>query len=343
MVDNLTMELGRTDLVREDGELERYLPDIWTVPAVVESQGDWLVWRELGIDGEHPGTVSPGARMLEDFALLARSDSKSGSEWLQRQTKEVLKYARRWGVLGICEHGLPFSHNPKRWLSRFFQIPFCTPVAREDDESTVRVDASAPVSVVNGDNGRFTFTLHKAHQEPLAAWRKFAVQAHSMLRVAEHLYHSRAVPDEFWESLQDLVPQHRQYSWKYGSESAKLAIAVQAWLALGNVRTHFAWMGKKIRIGTRLTTAVSDSGHFKLFIGGDGLFGALASQLAFAIGRVQVLAFCSACGNPYVPTRKPQIGRRNFCPECGKTVANRLAARDSRRRRNKPEKLPTMR
>jgi hypothetical protein len=67
----------------------------------------------------------------------------------------------------------------------------------------------------------------------------------------------------------------------------------------------------------------------------------VAVQMAAEVAGAPVFAKCSACGEGYFREgkKKPQAGRRNFCPKCGKTAANRLAQRDHREgtRRNHGE------
>ena len=69
-----------------------------------------------------------------------------------------------------------------------------------------------------------------------------------------------------------------------------------------------------------------------LILTGGGVFGALGVQLLSAITS-NTLAVCSGCRMPYLREgRKPQTGRRNYCPSCGDRVANKLRQRDKRER-----------
>lgn len=83
-----------------------------------------------------------------------------------------------------------------------------------------------------------------------------------------------------------------------------------------------------------------DSKEPTLILSGGGIFGALGIQLLSAMTRSN-LAVCSGCGMPYIrKLRKPQRGKRNFCPECGETVSNKLRQRDHRKRKNEKEAKP---
>jgi hypothetical protein len=69
-----------------------------------------------------------------------------------------------------------------------------------------------------------------------------------------------------------------------------------------------------------------------------GTFGELGLQIMQAASRGQTLAVCSGCGNPYMRQgRKPQSGRRNYCPRCGVKASRRDAQRQRRTRLNRGE------
>ena len=70
-------------------------------------------------------------------------------------------------------------------------------------------------------------------------------------------------------------------------------------------------------------------------LGGGGLLGALATEVALAVGKVERLVLCHNCGQPIVGRkRQPAVGRRAWCerPEC-KRARSAAAARDFRRRK----------
>jgi hypothetical protein len=70
---------------------------------------------------------------------------------------------------------------------------------------------------------------------------------------------------------------------------------------------------------------------------GHGLWGALTVQLAYAVVGGQGLLMCAGCGQMFKRNgRRPQAGRRTYCPRCGKgsgwREANRLAQQERRAR-----------
>ncbi len=69
-------------------------------------------------------------------------------------------------------------------------------------------------------------------------------------------------------------------------------------------------------------------------VGGGWLFAVLNKQLVFTACAAKGLAICSACGGPYVPSRRPPHGRRRYCPPCREAGAPlRDAQRVCRQRR----------
>jgi hypothetical protein len=68
--------------------------------------------------------------------------------------------------------------------------------------------------------------------------------------------------------------------------------------------------------------------------GGQGLFGAIALQLALAVGQSLGTAVCVHCRKEYSLTaRRPKAGQRNFCPECRlEGIPSRYSLTDYRER-----------
>src|SRR5687768_2019394 len=90
---------GLTDF---EGRLERPLAaSMVDQPLHVELQGDEIVWTERPDDDDWRPAYTPGRELLTPFVRL-----------FEGTDAEILAYAGRWGVLGICPHGLPSSHNP---------------------------------------------------------------------------------------------------------------------------------------------------------------------------------------------------------------------------------------
>ena len=98
----------------------------------------------------------------------------------------------------------------------------------------------------------------------------------------------------------------------------QLSDVLNDWLARTDVRPRFSWGHRGISFMNFFGTVHDDSLT---------TLGAVAVQLALAVSGAHSLAVCSACGRPYTRTgRRPQRGRRNYCPDCG----IRTAWRDSK-------------
>ena len=271
----------------------------WSVPPTVELEGDSLVWSPLR------GNVivvqfcrsSPG--LLGEFIALVNAGDVA-----------IRDFARKWGVLEVCEHGLP-GEEPVLWMSdhRRCRPSRCAPVLRTPGEANV-------------------------YREPLAAWRLLSRQAGSMLNLAASLYSGQlGTPEDMTQVLDALGERFRGLPSDTALAGFRLSEAINAWLVLGGVRPVVAWGGYECRSGT-------------VMLGGGGLFGALAVQLLMQVSRSDGLAICSACGTAYTPLsragrpRRPAAGRRRYCQSCRHAGASKRDASAAYRNRRR-EWLPT--
>src|SRR5205809_197357 len=125
----------------DNGNLERpVVTPMISVPSRVALEGDRLVFRDVWDFGPR---VQPGAPMLTEFVKLRDAPAE-----------RIRNYAARWGLLFICEHGLPITHNP--------------PQASLTDDGGWREEEGgcAPLGFVETDGAVI--------YEPLEAWRGFA-------------------------------------------------------------------------------------------------------------------------------------------------------------------------
>ena len=91
-----------------------------------------------------------------------------------------------------------------------------------------------------------------------------------------------------------------------------VAARIEEWLWWGNVRPWIRWLQPQ-----------------PTFTLAGGTFGILAFQMMLAVTNTHGLAVCTGCGNPYLrQNRKPQLGRRNYCPGCRE---RKVGARDRKR------------
>lgn len=253
------------------------------VPKAIRLQGDRLLWSSDDYREADP------KGMLEAFIRIG-------------DAADVLRFAGRFGILGICEHGLPASHNP---------APPGYP--------TVRFwEPCRPLGWMDG-NGECW--------EPLDRWFFFAGEARALLNIAENLRrglagspddwraiyanHPKESVDELCEALGRSVKAGRHY----------ISFLLWEWLTWGNLKPALHWP--------------TDETQPSLVMQTGGTFGFLGLELLSALTGAHSIAACSGCGTPYLAERRPRPDRRNFCPACGPRVAARLRQRDHRARRQR--------
>ena len=226
-----------------------------------------------------------------------------------------MKFANKFGVLQLCEHGVPYVHNANPHI-------------------TGTCDSRQPSGL-----------------EPVSLWRMYARLARAIIKVVADLhdvekpdipfllgdkkgleYYSKRISD--WEDI-DGAWVFLSKSWNRKDvpadffkgffrdpcgEAHNLAETINVWLEFCGVRPTFAWdLLEKPRPEIRLT--------------GGAVLGTVIRQLAFACARVDGLAICSGCGKPFVPERRPRARQRCWCPECRGTADVGLAMRDYRKRK----------
>jgi hypothetical protein len=254
--------------------------------------------------------VEPSNRILSDFIHLADGPPE-----------RILAYAKKWGVMGICEHGLPASHNP---------LPLPVPsIFSPDSDNWCKPQ---------GWTASWRPERWEAQGwEPLEVWWQFARRARAILGIAAQLYEEPTYGKEprfgehkDWETIYKDRPKNlgendelildimskaisgRRQAWE------SLSSAVNEWLFIANVRPE---------------SSLTENGlTFNFGIYGS-LFGALASQLLLAVTRTRGIAFCSDCGKLYTPKFPVRSGKNHFCSDCGKPGAWRLASRKKRQRK----------
>jgi hypothetical protein len=234
---------------------------------------------------------------LEDFIKLANASDE-----------QIRDYAREWGVLEICEHGYPRTHNGLTWPRAWSTQNWCNPLKHKDGMRQ----------------------CYEEGWEPTDRWRYFASQAGAILKIAARVNQGSVALAHDWKLV------YQEYLQEFDSSPNKLdpqdvldnrrliSFAVNDWLQLGAVRPQFVWKAKSP----------------KLEVGGPTLFGHLAVQLTLVVSQTGAVLFCSHCANPYQPRRQPNPNRRNFCKTCQiNKVPMRFASQDYRNRRRRGPKL----
>ena len=200
-----------------------------------------------------------------------------------------------------------------------------------------------------------------ADREPMELWRRVRREFKVLLSLVAQLREGQQIRDEICEELEQLGIISSAPDRTLGDllDPAKVSLARQVrWSPLGgwkgqtpdarrrgalDVVTEHC-MGLVRRAGLRpaleigsagsamaVTLVFQDAVTDKVGVG-LSLFGALTTQ-ALAVISGSGFATCSACGNAYAPQRRrPSVGRRRYCPNCGHAAALRDAKADYRAR-----------
>ncbi len=268
------------------------------------AQGDNLEVKHVPVyeqTYEHTDVDASGA--LDRFARL-------------RTPENVLRFARRYGVLELCEHGLPATHNP-----RFLSVPLIGLVQAQSLWVPVEVGAKQEPGFLMEERGNRPW-CEALGSEGIETWLFWSRQAASILNVADAL--ARHVPTQLadWEAVVTEEFERRPLLLEALMARpwiARLYLegAVNRWLHLANVRLSVSWPIPDDRPSLELEATV---------------FGILGVQLLTAVTGAQALNVCDGCSRTYIRQgRRPQTGRANFCPDCRLSkVPERLRQRRKR-------------
>jgi hypothetical protein len=265
------------------------------VPHDIRLAGDYLTWPwSLSAFEKHGVRREPSPGMLSEFVQLHRKDDQ-----------QILAYARSWGVLGLCIHDLPCSHN---------QYP-------NGIENRVRPCLPELVKPLPKTGSEFRL------QESLQLWRFWSLKAQSLLNIGACANQGKIARLEDWQVVKDIWDSGLgETAWEPFMESAEnaraeLARELDRWISIGQVRPQIGWRNKRGPKAQFSLEAVTS---------GPNLFGLLALNIAVAIAAgdgEKGLAICSACAQSYIPKRRPDPNRRNYCANCGLRAAQRDASR----------------
>ncbi len=273
------VELGAL-LDPDSGRLERaMLAGQWPVWPKIKARGGFLTCHFFG-DG--PRYVGEGKDLLEGFLALADAADS-----------DVEAYARRWGILGLCRHGLPAGHESVRLFIAGAKLTgdktaFMRPIDRAGKEHGAAV-VDAPCWSGNPSDG---------WREPTELWRIYADLARNLLLAANVArIAGRESPDARRSGLNLLAGELDQ------------------WLTLAPMQVRFIVRQGRPSISLVPRNPIS------------ALSAVLAAQVCFAASASKDLLLCANCGRPYFPKRKPpREGTRTYCPRCGVKAAWRSSS-----------------
>jgi hypothetical protein len=275
----------------------------WYLPDRIEIEDGNLIWikREFirssqGVyPARRPRFLNPGRMryLLYEFITLADADDNY-----------ILEYASHYGVLGICEHGVPSVHNPPALYppllskpsgySEYCQPTHCDPLRLDRDKL----------------------------YEPLESWRQLSREFLTIVRLAVQLRDGKMGGIEEWKILHRLL---------YNTEKAD-------YVNEGRIRISQAISAIIELCGVKPTLGYQKGMNFYLasHSSATGLPAALAVRLMLWANQSQGLALCANCGTIF-ELRKGQVGRSNYY--CGSQDCLKIAARAASARYYSREKL----
>ncbi len=286
-------------LLTESGYLERPLSTAgWFglgKRAVLD--GDFLTFDPDATRGPHRSRVTSNIGMLDGFRRLADGPDRA-----------ILAYARRWGFLSVCSHGVRDDHEG-----------VVVPERLVEPRGTIEV---RPEGHYDG-----------VQRERLDVWRYWSSQADALLTAMVRLRDGRVASTVEWKPLwrrgpwTEVLEAHLDAAviraidaqWLDAPAPPKegqrwrIAAALEAWMRIGGMAMTVAWTSNAAALGFESPT----------------LLGTIGLQLALAATGAESFAACSDCGAPFASGKRPRADRRNYCPTCQDA---KVAARNASRR-----------
>lgn len=197
----------RAEMLSDTNTLER--PFIWKLrlrPKSIELMGGLLVWRPDDEGAPQDNTQPKDIGLLNKFVRLCSKNSSP---------EDFLRFARRWGVLGICQHFKPFPH-------RRYDLDLENPKACEYFQLA---------------SGQYF--------EPLEIWRQFSREVRAILRIASRLHQGEQGYFEDWKVLNPTLKRPLKRSREMLLfERVEIAERIQQLLEHGNLKGQITWYDK---------------------------------------------------------------------------------------------------
>jgi hypothetical protein len=195
------------------------LIDGWSKPSMVRVEGDNLICSARSESANL--TADQLFEPLRSFIALDGADGK-----------RIARFAQRWGVLGICEHGLPASHNTG--VHVYFGSPLWDKTARVEYQKSC-----FPMQLSDG-----------LYSEPLAEWRFWTELANRIVRIGADLQSNQPGKTSDWQAM-GYEPWHFEGLFggnthpsmppPLGFGKVLLADYITEWLVITGVNPAFYW------------------------------------------------------------------------------------------------------
>lgn len=302
---------GKTHL--KPRELSTLLGE-WAVPRDIKLEDEILFWRWGNFGWVRPDQRRMRTEVLDGFLRIADAEDRI-----------ILNFARQWGILGLCEHGVPFGHQlfPEDWKGFKF-------------------------------GGRVGICFHKPirqyNPEPLERWRYYSRQMRAIIALAATVNkvkpNSISIPKnadsagfhiektdkengtaihvppylpgdpEDWRTLfQDYGPFSTGTYDPVRMAQTLISLVIERWLVESEVGPRFLWLGEKSIFELRSRVFPH------------GLFSILTIQIMLLINGAPDYSICYSCHRPFFLRKGQSIGSRVYCKDCGTKAARREATK----------------
>jgi hypothetical protein len=260
---------------------------LWS-PTVFAVEGDFLIYEPVARSHQaHKGAPQGLLRMLLDG---------------QESRPKAVAFCRRWGILGLCDHGLPRSHSETCLKQEVFRTSF---------------------------DGK---TSHSYYRESIDAVQRFARGLEAIVRIGAEMSQDRSGRTDDWNNACDIITGPDFPRWPFNpsdlhvSEARSLLQGLIARLIrICRLRPRFWWN--------------SDVGSWQIDLDTEGagynLPAFIIIELILTIADKDGFAICSSCHRAYIPARSPSPSRRNYCPTVSCLRARACDASKDRYDRNK--------
>lgn len=258
-----------------------------------------LRWEYLSEEEKagDPAQRDDDRHLLPRFAGLADRPEKD-------QPGAVLRFAKHFGVLELCQHGLVYT-DPRGHMGR--PVPSCEPTKQEPIRTWVDLSRKAGALL----------RLVSAHKVGRGAWRAGELERDLKILSGALYGDRRGSPGTTGRFLREA----RTLLGDPGQLGRLISLNLSDW-------------ARRYRVLLQ-TRADPLTGRIHLLTDGTGVMGAVTRQLmAFAAGG-DLLLPCAGCGTWVTPKRKPRLRKgsleRTWCIDCGRAAA-RMHQRERRAR-----------
>lgn len=298
----------------------------WPVPDEVRLSGNGT-HLECEVEGnERDSLFRPRTVQMRDHKAAPddRSGLLRGFMALNGHHDRTLRFARKWGLLGLCGHSLPATHRSEHRLGLIHfalgevdpspagSISRVPPRALSEEAKAWRGAAPDP------------WPCYPVTSEPLEEWWFWSTQAAALAAAGEILRRGEPCEAEQISQIADLLPAFLpemgipsppaagtagKTRREILNEQRRFVVHVgQQWLEIADVTVSLAW--------AEPSRGQPDARPL-LGYHGTGLFAALAIEVALSLTRASGVHRCDHCGITYIRLKRAvQRGRKGYCPDC---------------------------